>query len=229
MPARIFTGGRVGGAGAEKRTVEPGEERTLDERDLAATWLEQFERWQAEFAAAGAHEPTAMVLATAAGDGQPSARTVLLKGVDERGFEFFTNLDSRKGRELEENPRASLLFPWYELQRQVVVVGAVEPVDTARADAYFASRPYGSRIGALASRQSSVVSDRGVLERAQAELEARYPPTGAVPRPERWSGFRVIPASVEFWQGRANRLHDRLRYRRGEAGGGGWLVERLSP
>ena len=224
----MSTGGRVGGVGAEKRTVEPGEERTLDEHDLAATWLEQFERWQAEFAAAGAHEPTAMALATAAADGQPSARTVLLKGVDERGFEFFTNLDSRKGRELEENPRASLLFPWYELQRQVVVVGAVEPVDTARADAYFASRPYGSRIGALASRQSSVVSDRGVLERAQAELEARYPPTGAVPRPARWSGFRVIPASVEFWQGRANRLHDRLRYRRAEAGDG-WLVERLSP
>jgi pyridoxamine 5'-phosphate oxidase len=146
--------------------------------------------------------------------------------VDDRGFEFFTNLDSRKGRELEENPRASLVFPWYELQRQVVVVGAVEAVDAARADAYFASRPYGSRIGALASRQSSVIADRGVLERARAELEAVHPPGRPVARPERWSGFRVLPASVEFWQGRANRLHDRLRFRR-EADR--WLVERLSP
>jgi pyridoxamine 5'-phosphate oxidase len=208
--------------------VEPGDERTLDEGDLATSWLEQFERWQAEFAAAGAHEATAMVLATAAADGQPSARTVLLKGVDARGFEFFTNLDSRKGRELAENPRASLLFPWYELQRQVVVVGAVEPVDAARADAYFASRPYGSRIGALASRQSSVIADRGVLERARDELEARYPSEDAVPRPPHWSGFRLLPATVEFWQGRANRLHDRLRFR-AVAGAGDWLVERLSP
>ncbi|HXB16384.1 MAG TPA: pyridoxamine 5'-phosphate oxidase [Solirubrobacteraceae bacterium] len=206
--------------------MEPDDAHGLDERDLAASWLEQFERWQAEFTAAGAHEPTAMVLATAASDGQPSARTVLLKGVDDRGFEFFTNLDSRKGRELEENPRASLVFPWYELQRQVVVVGAVEAVDAARADAYFASRPYGSRIGALASRQSSVIADRGVLERARAELEAVHPPGRAVARPEHWSGFRVLPASVEFWQGRANRLHDRLRFRR-EADR--WLVERLSP
>ena len=198
----------------------------LDATDLAGSWLEQFERWQAEFAGAGAHEPTAMVLATAAADGQPSARTVLLKGVDERGFEFFTNLASRKGRELAENPRASLLFPWYELQRQVVVVGAVEPVEAARADAYFASRPYGSRIGAHASRQSSVIADRSVLEDAQAALEARYPPDGPVPRPEAWSGFRVRPETVEFWQGRPNRLHDRLRFRREEEG---WLVERLSP
>jgi pyridoxamine 5'-phosphate oxidase len=206
--------------------VEPRGERTLGERDLAGTWLEQFERWQGEFAQAGAHEATAMVLATASADGQPSARTVLLKGVDERGFEFFTNLDSRKGRELAENPRASLLFPWYELERQVVVVGAVEPVSAERADAYFASRPYGSRIGAHASRQSSVIDDRSVLDRARAELESRYPPDGQVPRPERWSGFRVLPQPVEFWQGRPDRLHDRLRFRRE---GEGWVVERLSP
>jgi len=198
----------------------------LDESDLAGSWLEQFERWQAEFAAAGAHEPTAMVLATAAADGQPSARTVLLKGVDGRGFEFFTNLGSRKGRELAENPRASLLFPWYELQRQVVVVGTVEPVDPARADAYFASRPYGSRIGAHASRQSSVIAGRSALEEAEADLQARYPPDRPVPRPEHWSGFRVVPASVEFWQGRPNRLHDRLRFRLEEQR---WIVERLSP
>ena len=206
--------------------MEPRGEQTLDERDLAATWLEQFERWREEFTAAAAHEATAMVLATAAADGQPSARTVLLKGVDERGFEFFTNLDSRKGGELAENPRASLLFPWYELERQVAVVGTVEPVDDARADAYFASRPYGSRIGAHASRQSTVIAGRAVLEDARAELQERYPPDGAVPRPERWSGFRVLPATVEFWQGRPDRLHDRLRFRRD---GGAWVVERLSP
>jgi pyridoxamine 5'-phosphate oxidase len=207
--------------------VERDAQRGLDEDDLAGTWLEQFERWRADFAAAGAHEATAMVLASAAADGQPSARTVLLKGVDERGFEFFTNLDSRKGRELAENPRASLLFPWYELQRQVVVIGAVEPVGDARADAYFASRPYGSRIGAHASRQSSVIAGRDVLERARDELEARYPPDAPVPRPERWNGFRVLPATVEFWHGRPDRLHDRLRFRRTDAGD--WVVERLSP
>jgi pyridoxamine 5'-phosphate oxidase len=201
-------------------------ERTLDESALAATWLAQFEGWHAEFAAADAHEPTAMVLATASAAGQPSARTVLLKGVAESGFEFFTNLDSRKGTELAENPRASLLFPWYALERQVVVVGEVEPVELERADAYFASRPYGSRIGAQASRQSQAIPDRSVLEAARNEAEARWPPPGPVPRPERWRGFRVVPASVEFWQGRANRLHDRLRFRRE---GGGWQVERLSP
>ncbi len=219
MPLRR---GRVGGAGGESSLVE----RMLEEGELAATWLEQFERWHAEFAAAGAHESTAMVLATASAGGQPSARTVLLKGVAERGFEFFTNLDSRKGRELAENPRASLLFPWYELERQVVVVGAVEQIEEARADDYFASRPYGSRIGAQASRQSQVIADRSVLERAQAEAEARWPPDGPVPRPGRWSGFRLFPETVEFWQGRPDRLHDRLRFRRD---GGGWMVERLSP
>ncbi len=214
--------GRVGGAGAESRPVE----RTLGEQELAATWLEQFERWHAEFAAAGAHEATAMVLATASAAGQPSARTVLLKGVAERGFEFFTNLDSRKGRELAQNGRASLLFPWYELERQVIAVGAVEGLEAARADEYFASRPYGSQIGAHASRQSSVIAERSVLERAQAEAEARWPSPGPVPRPERWSGFRVVPETVEFWQGRPNRLHDRLRFRHDA---GAWIVERLSP
>jgi pyridoxamine 5'-phosphate oxidase len=205
---------------------DPGE-RTLDERDLAPDWLTQFQGWQADVAAAGLAEPDAMVLATADETGQPSARTVLLKGVDPRGFEFFTNLDSRKGLELDVNPRASLVFPWYPLRRQVIVVGGVAPVGAERADAYFASRAHRSRLGALASHQSRVIPDRGVLERALGELEQRYPDEGPVPRPERWSGFRVEPETVEFWQGRRDRLHDRLRFRHDVEGR--WVVERLSP
>ena len=204
-----------------------GHERSLDEGDRASDWLTQFESWRAEVDETLFAEPDAMVLATASPDGQPSARTVLLKGVDERGFEFFTNLDSRKGKELEANPRASLLFPWYALRRQVIVVGSVVTLDSERADEYFASRAYRSRLGALASRQSSVIDGREVLERALADAERRYPPDGPVPRPERWGGFRVVPATVEFWQGRRDRLHDRLRYRR--EGAGDWVVERLSP
>jgi pyridoxamine 5'-phosphate oxidase len=151
---------------------------------------------------------------------------VLLKGLDDRGFEFFTNLDSRKGRELAENPRASLVFPWYALRRQVVVLGTVGQVEDERSDLYFATRPYGSQIGALASSQSSVIGSRAVLEEAKAQLEARYPPSGEVPRPARWGGFRVAPETVEFWQGRRDRLHDRLRFRRaGEV----WTIERLAP
>jgi pyridoxamine 5'-phosphate oxidase len=206
--------------------VSEQRERTLAESELASGWLAQFERWRAELPAAALAEPDAMVLATADASGRPSARTVLLKGVDERGFEFFTNLDSRKGRELAENPRASLVFPWYPLRRQVIVTGDVTVVEAARADQYFASRAYRSRLGALASRQSSVIADRSVLEEALAALEDRYPPEGPVPRPERWSGFRVAPVTVEFWQGRRDRLHDRLRFR---ATSGGWVLERLSP
>ena len=202
------------------------EEQRLLERDLAASWLEQFRDWAAQVEAAGVPEPQAMVLASAGPDGQPSGRTVLLKGVDERGFEFFTNLDSRKGGELAGNPRASLVFPWYALRRQVIVVGGVEAVDEQRADEYFASRAYGSQLGALASRQSEVIASRELLERAREELERRHPPGSGVPRPERWGGLRVVPETVEFWQGRRDRLHDRLRFRRA---GSGWTVERLSP
>jgi pyridoxamine 5'-phosphate oxidase len=206
--------------------VSEGAEQGLDEHELAPSWLEQFLAWAREIEAAGVPEPEAMVLATADADGRPSARTVLLKGVDERGFEFFTNLQSRKGRELAANPRASLVFPWYQLRRQVVVVGTVERVEEQRADAYFASRAYGSRLGALASRQSTVIPSREPLERARAELERRYPPGAEVPRPGHWGGLRLAPETVEFWQGRRDRLHDRLRFRRAEAG---WTVERLSP
>jgi pyridoxamine 5'-phosphate oxidase len=203
------------------------QEPSLDEHALAAHWLAQFQGWHADLRAAEVAEPDAMVLATADADGRPSARTVLLKGVDEAGFEFFTNLDSRKGRELAANPYASLLFPWYVLRRQVLVGGSVSSVSEERADAYFASRAHRSKLGALASRQSTVIADRSVLEDALGDLEARYPPGSDVPRPERWSGFRLEPETVEFWQGRRDRLHDRLRFRRDEAGE--WLVERLSP
>lgn len=199
----------------------------LDVGDLAATWLEQFRRWLAEVVAAGLTEPNAMVLATAAPSGRPSARTVLLKAVDERGFVLYTNLESRKGREAAANPWASLVFPWIELQRQVIVGGAVERVDDAQADAYFASRPHGAKLGALSSPQSRAVASRAVLDDARAELGRRYPEGTPVPRPGHWGGLRVVPDEVEFWQGRPDRLHDRLRYRREEDGA--WLVERLAP
>lgn len=198
----------------------------LDAADLAATWLEQFRCWLAEVVAAGITEPNAMVLATAGADGRPSARTVLCKAVDEEGFVLYTNLASRKGREAAANPHASLVFPWIDLQRQVVVCGRVERVADEQADAYFASRPHGAKLGAASSPQSAVVASREVLDAARAELEERYPPGAAVPRPAHWGGLRVVPDEVEFWQGRRDRLHDRLRYRRDA---GGWLVERLAP
>src|SRR3954462_1180411 len=196
----------------------------LSEDDLAATWLRQFEHWLADAVAAGIGEPNAMVLATADERGRPSARTVLLKGVDDGGFVLFTNRDSRKGRELAETPRATLLFPWHDLQRQVIAEGAVEALTPAEDDAYFATRPHGSQIGALASPQSQVIPSRVELERAFADAAERHP--GPVPRPERWGGLRLRPDAVEFWQGRPDRLHDRLRFRRED---GAWRVERLAP
>ena len=193
----------------------------LAEADLAATWLEQFDRWFGE--ASGLLEPNAVVLATASPDGVPSARTVLLKGYDPHGLVVFTNLTSRKGAEALANPKACLVFPWVELERQVVVVGDVEQVAPEQTDAYFRSRPRTSQVGAWVSRQSSVISSRGALEERQARLEERF--AGAdVPVPPFWGGLRVVPGTVEFWQGRTGRLHDRLRYdvQRG-------VVERLSP
>jgi pyridoxamine 5'-phosphate oxidase len=199
----------------------------LDEGDLAPTWLEQLRRWVADAVAARLREPNAMVLSTATPDGAPSARTVLLKGLGEDGLTFFTNLRSRKGRELAANPRAAAVLPWFDLQRQVVVTGTVTRVPAEESDAYFASRPYGSRIGAAASPQSEVIASRAELERARDELVGRHPEGTDVPRPEHWGGLRLAPETVEFWQGRPDRLHDRLRYRRDPSGA--WVVERLAP
>jgi len=209
---------------AMRRDYELG---ALREEDLAPTWLEQFERWLAEAMEGGEAEPNAVVVATAGADGRTGARTVLLKDVDERGFVFNTNYDSRKGSEIAENPRASLVFPWLDVRRQVVVDGTVEHVTPTEADAYFATRPREARISAHASPQSEVVESRDVLERRRDEVAAQFPDGVDVPRPEHWGGLRVVPEAVEFWQGRANRLHDRLRYRRDKSGA--WVVERLAP
>src|SRR5690606_14622303 len=171
-------------------------------------------------------EPNNLTLATASADGFPSARTVLLKGYDARGFVFYTNQQSRKGRELAENPRASLVFWWDRLERQVVIQGTVTPVPDDEADDYFHSRPRGSQLGAWASRQSTVIESREVLERRLEELEKEYEGK-EIPRPEYWGGYVVKPLSIEFWQGRPNRLHDRLRYRLSDDGA--WIIERLSP
>ena len=196
------------------------------EEDLAPTWLAEFLQWFAEaIAAPEVVEPNAMVVGTASASGQPSARTVLLKAVDERGFVFYTNYDSRKATEAAENPYASLVFPWHPIGRQVVVCGGVERVDRAETEAYFATRPRPSQLGAWASPQSQVVS-RADLSAAMAEAEARFPVDEPVPAPPHWGGLRVRPETVEFWYGQSGRLHDRLRYRLAD---GDWVKERLGP
>ena len=221
----------------------------LNRRELAADPLAQFRTWfgQSSSSLSGSrwrrigialfklwhailgHAPmdvNAMVLATASKDAQPSARTVLLKSVDERGFIFFTNYDSRKGHELAENPNASLVFYWPELERQVCVAGRVTKLPREESEAYFKSRPKGSRLAAWASNQSDVVADRAILEAKWQEMAARFPGTD-VPLPPNWGGYALTPTRIEFWQGRPNRLHDRFRY--SQAADGSWHIERLAP
>lgn len=197
---------------------------SLSEKDLAGTWLEQLERWLEEAVESELAEPNAMVLATADVDRAPSARTVLLKGLDDHGLTFFTNLRSRKAQEIGVNPRVTALFPWIVLQRQVIVEGAVEVVAADVSDEYFASRPHGSRITATVSPQSRPVGSREELEALYTQAEAAHPED--VPRPDWWGGLRLKPDTVEFWQGRPDRLHDRLRFRHTA---GEWIVERLAP
>ncbi len=201
-------------------------DHTLSRDDLAAEPMSQFRRWFDDAEAEGIVMPNAMAVATADADGSPSVRHVLLRQHDERGFVFYTNHESRKGRELAENPRAGLAFHWKELDRQVTAHGTVERVTPEESEAYFRSRPREARIGAWASPQSRVISSREELHDRYEEADERYPGED-VPLPPYWGGFRLIPGSVEFWQGRAYRLHDRFRYTR-EAGSG-WLIERLSP
>ncbi len=197
----------------------------LSEEDAGYDPFALFRRWLDQAVAAGLPDPNAFTLATSTPDGWPSARAVLLKGLDERGFTFFTNYDSRKGRELDVNPRAALVFLWQALERQVRVEGTVEVVTAPESDEYYAVRPLGSRLGAWASPQSAVIAGRTVLEQQHAELMGKFP-DGVVPRPPHWGGYRLVPSAWEFWQGRKSRLHDRLRYR---WDAGSWIRERLAP
>jgi pyridoxamine 5'-phosphate oxidase len=198
----------------------------LVEADLEADPVAMFRRWLDDAMAAGLHEPNAMVVATASPDGRPSSRLVLLKGLSDAGFVFFTNTRSRKGEELAANPRCALLFPWHPLERQVRIDGSATPLGPADVAAYFAIRPRGSQLGAWASHQSRPVAGREELQAAYDEVEARYPAPEPVPVPEEWGGYVVRPELVEFWQGRPGRMHDRLVYTRSADG---WTTQRLAP
>lgn len=198
----------------------------LHETDLLGNPFQQFQLWLEQAIAAELPEPNAMTLATLSEQGKPIARMVLLKGLDEKGFVFYTNYDSAKGKQLTETDSAALVFWWAGLERQVRVEGTVEKVSSEESDAYFQSRPKASQLGAWASPQSQVIKNRGVLEKRLAELEEKYA-TEKVPRPPHWGGFRVIPTAIEFWQGRPSRLHDRIRYELDEKGD--WFYQRLAP
>jgi pyridoxamine 5'-phosphate oxidase len=199
--------------------------KPLLESDVLPDPIEQFARWFADATDAGVPEANAMTLATATLDGLPSARIVLLKGFDARGFTFFSNYNSRKGREIDANPRAALAIHWQPLERQVRIEGTVERVDREESEAYFLSRPLGAQIGAWVSQQSDVLTSREDLERRAEELQKRFA-NQPIPLPDFWGGYRVLPTSIEFWQGRASRLHDRLQYLRARTG---WTLRRLSP
>lgn len=197
----------------------------LDEANADANPFAMFQRWLEDAIAENLSEPNAMILATAALDGKPSARVMLLRSVDERGFVFFTNYSSRKGKEIAQNPFASLVFFWQPLHRQIRVEGRIERVSAQESDAYFDSRPRGNQLSAAASPQSQVIPNREFLETRVQELDARY--TKKIFRPPHWGGYRVVPDVIEFWQGRENRLHDRLRYTRAQ--NNAWKIERLAP
>ena len=198
----------------------------LSEKDVARDPFRQFDKWFQEAEAAKIHEPNAAVLATAAKDGRPSSRMVLLKGIDGRGFVFYTNYRSRKGMEIESNPQVSFLFPWVGLERQVIIEGPVAKVTREESEAYFRIRPRASQLAAWASSQSAIISGREGLEDSMKAIEKKYAGVEA-PLPPHWGGYRIAPETVEFWQGRRSRLHDRLRYRR--MADGSWTIERLSP
>jgi pyridoxamine 5'-phosphate oxidase len=199
---------------------------SLDESSVAREPFEQFTRWWDEAIKSAIDEVNAMTLATATPGGVPSARIVLLKGYDENGFVFFTNYNSDKGKDIADNPHAALLFFWKELERQVRIEGAVEKLDARSSDEYFASRPAGSRIGALASPQSEKIGSREILEKKYAEIESQYA-SGVIPRPAHWGGYIVKPSAFEFWQGRPSRLHDRLLYTKQNEDA--WIINRLAP
>jgi pyridoxamine 5'-phosphate oxidase len=203
------------------------EQGTLDEASVARDPIDQFSAWYDAAVAAGVPEPEAMTLATASADGRPSARVVLLRGFDRRGFCFFSNYLSRKGRDLAANPHAALTFHWAALERQVRIEGLVERTSDVESDAYFHSRPSTSRIGAWSSPQSEVIADRSALETLFERFRTEHPDDAAIPRPPHWGGYRLVPERIEFWQGRPSRLHDRLVFRR--QAGGDWLLERLAP
>lgn len=199
---------------------------SLSESDVQANPVRQFDQWWNEAISSQIDEVNAMTLATASSDGLPAARIVLLKGYDDAGFVFFTNYQSFKGQQLEENPRACLVFFWKELERQVRITGLIEKVSAEESDLYFSSRPESSRIGAWASPQSQVIEDRSILEKNEAELTKAFAGK-PIPRPLHWGGYRVKPVNIEFWQGRPSRLHDRIQYSLGD--NGHWIIERLAP
>ena len=204
-------------------------DRGLDLGDLADDPVEMFRGWLEETVASGLHEPNAMVVTSVSATGRPSSRMVLLKGLDERGFVFYTNLESRKAQEIAANPHVSLLFPWQDLQRQVRVEGTASPVSAEENEAYFASRPRESQLGAWASPQSRVVASRSALDERYGGVLAQFAELDAVPLPPFWGGLRIEPQVVEFWQGRKGRMHDRLVYRRAEDPSAPWTVDRLAP